>query len=73
MSDDSIRGYLQVGFFVGGCGLLMLFLQPPGSGEFILSLCSAIMGLGLVAGVIAFKRWAQRSAVPDEADEPGYE
>jgi hypothetical protein len=66
MSDDWIRGYLQVGFFVGGCGLLMLFLQRPGSGEFVLSLCSAIMGLGLVAGVIAFKRWAMRRGISNE-------
>lgn len=53
---DALRGFLQLGFFVGGCGLVMIFLQPPQSAEFVLSVCSAIMGFGVVAAAIFIGR-----------------
>jgi hypothetical protein len=67
----AIRGFLQLGFFVGGGGLLMLFFQPPNSAEFVLSACSALMGIFLILGSVALLRWASRHSVQDErqADE----
>jgi hypothetical protein len=56
MAADALRGFLGVGFLVGGCGLIMAFLQPPDSPQFILSLCSAGMGIALVIGVILVTR-----------------
>lgn len=67
----AVRGFLQLGFFVGGGGLFMLFLQPPNSAEFVLSACSAMMGIFLIVGSVALLRWASRHNVQDErqADE----
>jgi hypothetical protein len=68
MATDALRGFLQLGFFVGGCGFLMAFLQPPQSAEFIVSLCSGAMGLSVVLGVILFRRYLF-DALP-EIDDP---
>jgi hypothetical protein len=56
MTADALRGFLQLGFFVGGCGLIMVFFQPPKSAEFVLSVCSAVMGFSLVAAAIFIGR-----------------
>ncbi len=68
MAGDALRGFLQLGFFVGGCGLITAFLQPPQSAEFIVSLCSAAMGLVVVLGVILLRRYLF-DALP-EMDDP---
>lgn len=68
MAADALRGFLQLGFFVGGCGFIMAFLQPPQSAEFIVSLCSAAMGLVVVLGVILLRRYLF-DALP-ETDDP---
>ncbi|MBE0691343.1 MAG: hypothetical protein IH587_14590 [Anaerolineae bacterium] len=47
---------MRLGIFIGGCGLLMVVLQPPGSPEFVLSVCSAALGGFLVAGVVVASR-----------------
>lgn len=61
MIDRSILiGFLRLGFFVGGCGLLMIFFQPPGSAEFVLSVCSALMGGALILGVVVLTRLTRR-------------
>jgi hypothetical protein len=63
LADSSLRGFLQLGFFIGGCGFLMAFFQPRESAEFVLSVCSGFLGLFLVAGCIVvvktLKRWGQ--------------
>lgn len=66
MLDDALRGFLQVGILVGGCGLVMLFMLPRNSAEFMLSLCSALMGGFVVLAVIVMKRWASRLPQPQE-------
>jgi len=57
---DLLTGFLRIGFFLGGCGLVMMFLQPPSSAEFILSGCSAVMGCTLVVGVVLLTRMSRR-------------
>lgn len=60
LDRETLRGVLGVGFLLGGAGLVMVFLQPPGSAEFVLSLCSAMMGGALVGGVILLMRLRRR-------------
>jgi uncharacterized membrane protein len=54
--NESLKGFLQIGMFVGICGLLMVFVQPPGSAEFVLSVCSALLGAILVLGAVLLSR-----------------
>ncbi len=61
-SSGAIKGFLQLGFFIGGTGFVMLFFQPPNTPEFVLSLCSTMMGIFLVGGSIALLRWINRNA-----------
>jgi len=56
MLSETLKAFLRLGIFVGGCGLLMVFFQPPGSPEFILSVCSALIGGLLVLGAVLISR-----------------
>lgn len=67
MSRDALRAFLRLGMFVGVCGLLMVFMQPAGSAEFYISICSALIGLVIVLAVVAlvrldFPEWLRRLA-----------
>jgi hypothetical protein len=53
---DALSGMIGLGMFVGIGGLLLVFAQPPGSAEQVLSVCSAAMGAALVLGVILVTR-----------------
>lgn len=53
MNPKFMRGFLQIGFFVGGGGVLLAFIHPPDSAEFVVSVISAVIGLTLVIGVVA--------------------
>lgn len=57
MSRDALQGFLRLGFFIGGCGLLMVFLQRPGTAEYVLSVCSTLIGGMLILGVILLIRF----------------
>jgi hypothetical protein len=54
--SDPLIAFLRLGFFIGGCGLLMAFVQPRPSAQFVLSVCSALMGGALILGVVILKR-----------------
>jgi hypothetical protein len=49
---EALRGFLGIGIFIGGCGLLMVFMQPAGSAEYVASVCSAAIGGVLVLAVV---------------------
>ncbi len=76
MGRDSLQGFLRLGIFIGGLGLLMVFVQKPGSAEFVVSVCSALIGGALILGVVLLIRtdffgWLERLAArrgqpPDE-------
>jgi hypothetical protein len=45
---DALRAFLRLGMFIGGGGLLLALVNPTDSGEFVVSVCSAVMGGVLV-------------------------
>ncbi len=60
MDRDVLKGFARIGFFVGGGGLILLFLEPPNSPQWVVSLCSSILGGLLVLGVVLLTRWRKR-------------
>lgn len=60
MDPEALRGFLRIGMFLGVCGLVMAFVQPRNSGEFVLSVCSAAMGGALILGAVVLTRWFVR-------------
>jgi len=72
LDPEALRGFLRIGMFLGVCGLIMAFVQPRHSGEFVLSVCSAAMGGALILGTVILTRWfmrhEKRSEGPDGPD-----
>lgn len=54
--SEVLRGFFRIGIFIGLCGFVMIFFQPVNSPEFVLSICSAVMGGALVLGVVMMMR-----------------
>lgn len=59
MDREVLKGFARIGIFVGGGGLVLLFIEPRNSPEFVVSLCSALVGGVLLAGVVILGRWMQ--------------
>lgn len=57
MDREIFKGFARIGFFVGGGGLILLFFEPRNSPEWVISLCSAIIGALLIVGVAILSRW----------------
>ena len=53
---DALRGFFRIAMFIGLCGFLLMLTEPRHSPEFVLSLCSALMGGALVLGVVIMMR-----------------
>jgi hypothetical protein len=56
MARDSLRGFLQLGFFITFAGFCGALYAPSDSGEFVVSVCSSAIGLTLIVGSIAVWR-----------------
>lgn len=56
MYRDALRGFLQVALLVGGGGFVLAFFQPRDSAEFVVSICSGIVGVMLLLGVLVLGR-----------------
>ncbi len=60
MDDDPkveiLRNFFRLGAFIGLCGLLLVFVEPRDSPEFVLSVCSALMGGALMLAVAIMLR-----------------
>ncbi len=54
--NEALKGFFRIGMFIGVCGLVMILFQPPGSAEFILSICSAVLGGAILLGVVLTSR-----------------
>jgi len=57
MGRDVLKSFARIGFFVGGCGLILMLIEPRSSPEFVVSVCNTAIGLTLVIGVIVVSRW----------------
>ena len=56
LKRDVLRGFLRIGVFIGVTGVLLAFVEPRDSPEFVLSVCSAAMGAALVVAVAVMIR-----------------
>jgi hypothetical protein len=57
---EALRGLLGVGALLGFGGVILALLQPAGSAEQVLSVCSAAMGLMLIGLIIGLARFGRR-------------
>jgi hypothetical protein len=60
MDPELLKGFLRLGLFIGVGGLALMFFQPRSSPEFVVSVCSAMMGGVLVVGVVLLSRFMDR-------------
>ncbi len=51
---------MQIGFFLAGGGFLMAAANAPTSPEFVVSVCSGLMGVFLVTASALLVRWMRR-------------
>ena len=56
MAPEILKSSFRLGVMVGGCGFVMIFLQPRNSPEFVLSVCSTLIGAALMLGVVLLMR-----------------
>ncbi len=76
MDRNALQGFFRLGMFIGGCGLVMVFLQKPGSAEFVLSVCSTLIGAAIMLGVVLLIRadffgWLVRMAARRSPEDAG--
>jgi hypothetical protein len=56
MAPEGLRLFLRAGVFIALTALLLVFLVPRDSAEFVVSVCSIGIGLALVGLVILVNR-----------------
>jgi hypothetical protein len=56
MDQGFLKGFVRIGFFVGGGGLILLLLEPRNSPEWVISLCSTLIGAVLIVAAITVSR-----------------
>ena len=56
MNRNAAHGLLAMGILVGGGGFLLAYFQPKDSPEFVVSLCSGVIGLIIISLVILLNR-----------------
>ncbi len=57
MDKEVLKGFARIGIFIGGGGLVLLLVEPRNSPEFVVSLCSTILGGLLLLGVVLINRF----------------
>lgn len=60
LDRDSLRTLLSLGALVGIGGLLLAFVEPPGSAEQVVSVCSAAIGGALILLVVLIARYQRQ-------------
>lgn len=55
-----LRGFLRIGVFIGVGGLILALIEPRESGEFVVSVCSALIGGLLMLGAAVMLRLSRR-------------
>jgi hypothetical protein len=59
MTPEFMRGFLRAGVFVAVVSLALVFTVQRGSAEFVISVCSLIIGMTLVA-LVMLMSWMGR-------------
>lgn len=57
---DLLRALLSIGALIGFGGLALAFVQPAGSAEFVVSVCSAVIGAALIVVVLLVARFQRQ-------------
>jgi hypothetical protein len=52
MNPDVLRSFLRAGLLISGMGVLLVLAVPRDSAEFVVSVCSALIGLTLTGLVM---------------------
>ena len=56
MDPKILLSFFKIGLFIGGCSFVLIFLEPHDSPEFVLSVCSTMIGFALMSGTIILLR-----------------
>ncbi|CAG1769968.1 hypothetical protein BAC2_00721 [uncultured bacterium] len=56
MSADALRAFLRAGMFVALVSLALVLTTARGSAEFVVSVCSLVIGLTLI-GLVILVTW----------------
>ena len=57
LDRDQLRTLLSLGALIGIGGLVLAILEPAGSSEQVISVCSAIIGFALLGVVVLVARF----------------
>lgn len=60
LDRDQLRTLLSLGALIGIGGLVLAILEPAGSSEQVISVCSAIIGLALLGVVVLVARFQRQ-------------
>jgi hypothetical protein len=52
MNAESLRGAFRIAIFITLCSFGVSLLQPRESGEFVVSICSGLIGLAMIGMVL---------------------
>lgn len=56
MNPEILKGFARIGIFVGLGGLVLVLVEPRNSPEYVVSLCSSLIGGVLLLCVIILRR-----------------
>ncbi len=57
MNPEVLKGFARIGIFIGLGGLVLALVEPRSSPEFVVSICSSLIGGALLLGVVILRRW----------------
>jgi hypothetical protein len=60
MTPEFLRAFFRAGVFIAGVSLLLVFASERSSAEFVVSVCSLMIGLLLMGLVTLAARFGQR-------------
>ncbi len=60
MSSEFLQGFLRAGMFVALVSLVLVLTTQRNSAEFVVSVCSLMIGLILVGAIVLMTRLGQR-------------
>ncbi|MDX1995226.1 MAG: hypothetical protein SF029_22780 [bacterium] len=56
MDSRQLHAFFRFGVFIFVCSLVLVFLQPPGSAEYVVSVCSTLIGAVMLLLVLVILR-----------------